>query len=54
MVCRVESDSGLYAVTWEERAGKGAYLQERRRRAPLYRELGSRLGLAVKGMSDFF
>lgn len=53
MVCHVESGSGLRAVTWEgERAGQGAYRRkEGGKRAPLYRELGGRLRLAVNGMS---
>lgn len=52
MAYHVESDSGLHADIWEGSGGKGVYLRkERRRRAPLYRELGRRLGLAVKGMS---
>lgn len=50
MAYHVESDAGLHADIGEGKGGKGAYLRKERR-APLYRELGRRLGLVVKGMS---
>lgn len=56
MIYHVERTPRLLML--RDRRGKvgerGSTFRRGRRRAPLYRELDSKLGLAVKGMSLFF